>query len=179
MDLEDAPLGLGVRKRELDLSVDSARSDQRRVQRLDPVSSHDDLEEHKGMQKQWDTRAANWVRRTRSLLEAFPATVGRAGDMQPGARAGRYVEGEAAGAPRPHLDVRQRIKPVQLVEQLEHGPLDLPLPPWSARGAKGRSESSMFPPLCICCSLLTATDAAVGSPKTHRGTGSGEGCGEA
>ena len=43
MDLEDPPLGFLVWERELDLSIDSARADQRGVQRLDAVRRHDHL----------------------------------------------------------------------------------------------------------------------------------------
>ena len=41
--LENVPLGLDVRQRELDLPVDTARSDKRWVERLDLVGGHDDL----------------------------------------------------------------------------------------------------------------------------------------
>jgi hypothetical protein len=61
------PLRLDVRQRELDLAVDTSGPDERRVERLDPVRGHDDL------------------------------------------------------------DVAAGVEPVQLVQQLEHGPLDLAL----------------------------------------------------
>merc|ERR1712037_1004417 len=67
VDVEDPPLGLLVGQRELDLAVDAARADQRRVQALDPVRRHD------------------------------------------------------------HLDVPLRVEAVELVEELEHGALDLAL----------------------------------------------------
>ncbi|GIX62960.1 uncharacterized protein BcabD6B2_23950 [Babesia caballi] len=65
VDLEDFPLGLGVRVGQLDLAIDAPRTDQRGVERLDAVRRHD------------------------------------------------------------HLDVRLGVEPVQLVQQLQHGALDL------------------------------------------------------
>ena len=41
MDVEDSPLCLFVRQRELDLSIDPSWSDEGRVQRLDAVRCHD------------------------------------------------------------------------------------------------------------------------------------------
>lgn len=40
VDLEDAPLGLGVWQRELDLAVDAPGADERRVERLDAIGGH-------------------------------------------------------------------------------------------------------------------------------------------
>mmetsp|Transcript_1778 Transcript_1778/g.3834 ORF Transcript_1778/g.3834 Transcript_1778/m.3834 type:complete len:429 (-) Transcript_1778:221-1507(-) len=71
VDLEDVPARLLVGRRELDLPVDAAGSDERRVERLDLVGRHD------------------------------------------------------------HLDVVARVEAVELVEKLEHRPLDLAL---AARG---------------------------------------------
>lgn len=45
VDAEDAPLGLLVRQRELDLAVNAPGTDEGRVQRLDAVSRHDHLQE--------------------------------------------------------------------------------------------------------------------------------------
>mmetsp|Transcript_14690 Transcript_14690/g.41334 ORF Transcript_14690/g.41334 Transcript_14690/m.41334 type:complete len:292 (+) Transcript_14690:196-1071(+) len=44
MNLEDAALSLSIREGKLDLPVNTARPDQRRVQALDAVSRHDDLD---------------------------------------------------------------------------------------------------------------------------------------
>mmetsp|Transcript_25251 Transcript_25251/g.79226 ORF Transcript_25251/g.79226 Transcript_25251/m.79226 type:complete len:235 (+) Transcript_25251:651-1355(+) len=44
VDAKDAALGLGVGQRELDLAVDAARADERRVKALDGVCGHDDLD---------------------------------------------------------------------------------------------------------------------------------------
>lgn len=66
--IEDPPLRLDIRERELDLPVDTPGTQQRRVQALYPVGRQDDL------------------------------------------------------------DIRPRIKPIELVQELEHRPLDLTLP---------------------------------------------------
>ena len=45
MDREDASLRALVRKRELDLTVDATGTDERRVERIDPIGRHDHLTE--------------------------------------------------------------------------------------------------------------------------------------
>ena len=48
--LEDMPLRLNIRQRELDLAVDSPWSDEGRVKGLDLVGSHDDLDVPAGIE---------------------------------------------------------------------------------------------------------------------------------
>ena len=43
VNAKDAPLGLGVGQRELDLAINAPGTDQGRVERLDAVGGHDDL----------------------------------------------------------------------------------------------------------------------------------------
>ena len=121
VNAEDAPLGLGVGQRELDLAINAPGTDQGRVQRLDAVGGHDDLPD-------WGSRASypqGWLIGTRGESE------------------GRYIK-QRTGAPfwlvyqhsfsccelsppLPHLDLAHGVEAVELVEKLKHGPLNLTL----------------------------------------------------
>ena len=123
--LENLALGVDVRQRELDLAINAAGTDQRRVKAFDPVGRHD----HLFMRRRRRRAGDGWLKHDNALMfcdkqQTMPQKKKKKKKKKHRERPTRTLETESR---TPYLDLATLLEPVQLGQQLDHGALDLAL----------------------------------------------------